>query len=295
MFVTSRLPTRRDLARFAALAVIAVSVSGCTAARSSQPPLTSSVQTQITLPLNAFRLSDEEQKLVLAARKALMIRCMRTAGYPDVTVQLPTPSGTDLVSFANQRRYGALDQPTASRWGYHLPRDTKAVDQYAMIERWKRALPRRALLALEGADGSGGCHGAATRALAKGVRQGDGGLVTRLDFESLERSRSHPRVVHTLRDWETCVAGYGLHYADPDAAVSDPSWRLDSPRAAAAEIYVARVDVECKARTRLVQTWVSVETQLQRRLIDASASEFRRIDSAKHAYLANARRALATP
>ncbi|MDX6720058.1 MAG: hypothetical protein QOJ63_2312, partial [Solirubrobacteraceae bacterium] len=151
----------------------------------------------------------------------------------------------------------------------------------------------RERLALEGRDGAGGCYAAAGRALAKGVQPGDGGLLTRLDFASLKQSRSQPRVVRAARAWKACVAGYGLRYDDPDAAISDRAWRLDSRQPTPAEVHVARVDVTCKARTRLVQTWLGVETRLQRRMIETHAPQFRRIAAAKRAYLANGKRALA--
>jgi hypothetical protein len=268
-------------------------VGACSSAQPTAPAPTSSVDVRIALPLSSFQLSDAEQASVLAARRALMARCMRAAGYGDVDVQLAAPSGTDLVSFANRRRYGLLDQGTAVRWGYHLPRDAQAGDRYAAVDRWKRTLTDRERLALEGRDGAGGCYAAAGRALAKGVQPGDGGLLTRLDFASLKQSRSQPRVVRAARAWKACVAGYGLRYDDPDAAISDRAWRLDSRQPTPAEVHVARVDVTCKARTRLVQTWLGVETQLQRRMIETHAPQFRRIAAAKRAYLANGKRALA--
>jgi hypothetical protein len=99
-------------------------------------------------------------------------------------------------------------------------------------------------------------------------------------------------VVRAMTAWPACVTGDGLRYADPNAAISDPAWHLDSPRPTAAEVHVARVDVQCKAQAHLVETWLSVETRLQHRMIEEHRAQFRRIAAAKRAYLANVRRAL---
>ena len=82
----------------------------------------------------------------------------------------------------------------------------------------------------------------------------------------------------------------GFDYADPMKANNDPAFQTPAPTER--EIATAVADVQCKARTGLVDVWASVETAYQQRALDEHAEELTVIHRWLSIQTANARRIL---
>jgi len=70
----------------------------------------------ITLPLDRYFLSDQEQGVMSSAQALAMSRCATAAGVP---TDREDTHGT--TSFGASRRYGVWYRPEAERYGYGLP------------------------------------------------------------------------------------------------------------------------------------------------------------------------------
>lgn len=269
----------RSLAALAALLTLAA--CGTT-------PETAPAAPDLTLPFDAYQLGLADGARIEQARGHAVKLCMRSRGL-DVT--LPTSGGSGSPSLGpNARRYGVIDDETAKRYGYHFPKTTDETAEARKTLDWASKLTEEQRAALYGEDG---CSDRADADIAKGIPSSESGFLSSQDFASLDESAKNADVLRAKGSWRECMASAGFQYADPDAAISDPRWNLDSALVPGAEIDTARADVRCKESARLVVVWRDVEVSLQRQVIERESVRFQRVEDAKRTRLANADRILA--
>ncbi|WP_405899601.1 hypothetical protein OG242_20815 [Streptomyces sp. NBC_00727] len=195
---------------------------------------------------------------------------MKKLGFeydPPPPVSDPGPG----VNAANMgRRYGISDVKLAQTHGYHLAEPLEESEHYEVGPE--------AMYALMGEDAmmpsppagidkasipKGGCVGEVRRKIP--LLNED--LASRLDAESLDKSRNDARVVKALSAWSTCMSKRGYDVATP-LNVPELSNAGKDGGASESEISTAVADVECKESTDLIKTWFSVETEIQKQQIE---------------------------
>lgn len=246
---------------------------------------------EIVLPFDAYRFGDADRRTIARATTLLLADCMRDHGFAGVVPPVD-PAGESWLVAPNSRRYGVVDAGVATRYGYHFPPDPGAARRAAAYRGWEARLTARQRDAFEGRSGNGGCVAAADRKLRARIRPARSDWFTPLDFSSLDRSAADPRVRAATARWRSCMSRRGMRYGSPVEAISDPRWNLDSPAPTAREVDTATADVECKREARLVATWLTAESELQRALISQRAGDFTDLARGDSRYVANAREVL---
>jgi hypothetical protein len=220
------------------------------------------------LPFDRYWISGAGTVMIRTARDHQAARCLASQGITWTPAQVQRQPEVE----GNARRYGVIDEHTAARYGYHVP----AAGGFA------QQLPTAQVAILDG------CKAAADKALRAGVPTVDEGWLDQLSFASLDRSAKAPAVVRATQAWSRCLKTAGFAYPDPVAAVSDPRWRLDSPKISLTELAVATADVRCKEMTRLVVVRAAIERAIQEQAIAAAPARFAAVARANTELLANA-------
>jgi hypothetical protein len=249
-------------------------------------PATSPVPAErLALPFDRYRPTFAEESQIRRARTILARACLRERGVRlDVPDDVRTPGVVDVAP--NLRRYGVIDETTATRYGYHFPRTAEEKRQQQDRERWSASLAEDQRMAL---FGEGGCTEEADAELTTF----DDDFFVTASFESLRTSGKDPRVVAATAAWHTCMAEQGFDYPDPNAAIADPRWDLDAATIPKAEIATALADVRCKTSSQLVTTWHDVEVGVQQADLRRDAGRFANLATARDRRLTAARRVLA--
>ena len=239
---------------------------------------------RLALPFDRYRPGFAEETEIVRARATLVRACLHDRG---VELAVPeddhTPGVLDLSP--NLRRYGVIDEATATNFGYHFPKTAEERQQQLEQRRWAAGLTETQRTTL---FGERGCTEQAETELTKV----DDGFLTDADFRSLRTSETDPRVGAALAAWRACMTGRGYGYADPRAAISDPRWNLDAELIPHDEKDTALADVRCKATAHLVEVWHDVEAAAQEQEIRHDAAQFDRLAAAWQARLAVTRRVL---
>jgi hypothetical protein len=255
---------------------------------------TSGLTKSLTLPLEAYMASYEDQVTIEQAANDLQQSCMKDYGI-DLTLPRaganPPPSDND----ANiERRYGITDRAQAEKYGYELPpalrehtkqpmRDLSGVEVEVLTGHTKPELPE----APEGVKAggafagpgqtkparaeyngkklkTGGCIGWSKGQL--GVQEADPIIVAELAGDSLVQSMKDAKVVKAIAAWSACMDGKGHEgLADPYKAMDQGVTSDGKP--SQVSIALAVDDIDCKEQTDLVKTWFGVESAIQDRQI----------------------------
>ncbi|MFD7705000.1 hypothetical protein [Streptomyces caelestis] len=249
----------------------------------------------LSLPLEAYMPSYEDQVTVEQAANDLQQSCMKDYGI-DLTLPLaganPPPSDND----ANiERRYGITDRAEAEKYGYELPpalqehtrqpmRDLSDVE-VEVLTGHTRPEPVEALQGAKAGEpfaGPGqsvrparaeyngkklkaeGCIGWSKDRL--GVQEADPLVVAELAGDSLVQSMKDDRVVKAFAAWSSCMDGKGhTGLADPYKAMDRGV--TDDGEPSQESIALAVDDIDCKERTDLVKIWFGVESAIQNKQI----------------------------
>ena len=278
----------------AALVLFAVAACGSATPEPAAPtvpfgpaaPVTAAVPAgRLALPFDRYRPSFAEETEIGRARAVLTRACLRERG-----VRLTIPDDVRIAGVLdltpNLRRYGVIDEATATRYGYHFPRTAEEARRQWDNEQWSASLTEPERMAL---FGEGGCTEQADAELT----DVDDDFFVDADFRSLRTSGADPRVVAATAAWHACMTEQGFDYPDPNAAISDPHWDLDAADIPAAEKDTALADVRCKTSTRFVETWHDVEVGVQQEELRRDADRFAALASARDKRLTAARRVLA--
>lgn len=240
------------------------------------------VARDLTLPLDAYMLSDDQSKEVFRATEILKQKCMRDKGFR-YTPEKPIPPAGPI---GNELRYGSADADIAARYGYGFPPDRDPDVQKKPVSDNDR-LPAKAIEALTGlkpgerpspselAKSDRGCVGAAERALAKGAPDvGDGMTAQLISQESFLRSMQDRRVRKVFAAWSLCMEKKGFAYKSP----MDPAKDFVTPGPASPkERSTATSDVACKRESNVVGVWYSVEGAYQKGSIRANSHQLEKL------------------
>ncbi|GAA2306938.1 hypothetical protein GCM10010234_58150 [Streptomyces hawaiiensis] len=279
---------------------------------------TSGLTKGLTLPLEAYMASYEDQVTVEQAADDLQQSCMKDYGI-DLTLPKaganPPPSDND----ANiERRYGITDRGEAEKYGYELPpalqehttqpmRDlsgaevevltghTKPEPPHAVEAGGPVAAPNRGTKPARAEYNgkklkTGGCVGWSAEQL--GVKQDDPTFVAQLAGDSLVQSMKDDKVVKATAAWSSCMDGKGhTGLADPYKAMDQGV--TDDGKPTKESIALAVDDIDCKKQTDLVKIWFGVETAIQNKQIADSKSRLTGIQEQHGKEVAAARRQMA--
>lgn len=220
-----------------------------------------------SLPLMAYRYTDEEFAVLARAEGLLVQQCMRRLGFTD---HQPPPAPATGNGWTTGLPLGIVDAEHAARYGYHTP---ESLDQPAGPDRTSTPQDRMELAVLLGKSEfgdisgkgvpEGGCQGEAIRRLNEGGPEADLELDGRLGQQASEATEADPRVTEAMAAWSACMAAAGHHYRTPMEA-SGQEW---APAPSAAERAVATADVRCKEQTRLAEIWFTVQSGYENQLI----------------------------
>jgi hypothetical protein len=254
--------------------------------------------TDISMPLDAYLVSSEQETTLLRALDLFTAECARRFGVTGLPMS-ETAWNRELIV---GRRYGLIDPADARQWGYNVPPRlagvTEAKDE-AGGNVWNptdeefvvvRGRDRYTGESREGVvvDGqsvpAGGCAGEAERRLHEGAPAVNLRVGEDLRAESYSLAESDSRVRAATDRWSECMRRSGYDYADiwapNDRAWPDP---VDSE-----EIATATADVRCKQESNLAGVWLAVETAYQLRIIDERAEELDEVKKAIETRLRNA-------
>jgi hypothetical protein len=229
----------------------------------------------LVLPLEAYMQPYADTVAVQQAIDRLTTQCMKRYGYAYTAPargMTPPPSSDDSNM---SRRYGITDQDLAARFGYFLgdrdqtpPSAPKLTSAETAVLTGRLALARGSKKAPSQIDGKripqDGCLGEATRKIGPRI---DESLSSKLDYESLRRSQSDPRVLAVVAAWSRCMKAKGYTVDSPlNAARLTPD--RNNGQAAQSDITTALADIKCKSQTDLVKIWFTVDSAIQRQQIE---------------------------
>ncbi|MGW3957216.1 hypothetical protein ACWEKM_41465 [Streptomyces sp. NPDC004752] len=279
---------------------------------------TSGLTKNLSLPLEAYMASYEDQVTVEQAANDLQQSCMKDYGI-DLTLPRaganPPPSDND----ANiERRYGITDRAEAEKYGYELPpalrehttqtmRDLSGVEVEVLTGHTKPEPPKAPNagdpVAVPGQgtkparaeyDGkklkTGGCIGWSKDQL--GVKEADPTFVAQLAGDSLVQSMKDGEVIKAIAAWSSCMGSKGhTGLADPYKAMDQGVTNDGEP--SQDSIALAVDDIDCKAQTDLVNIWFGVETAIQNKQIADNKSQLTGIEEQHGKEIAAARTQMA--
>ncbi|WP_327370728.1 hypothetical protein [Streptomyces sp. NBC_01217] len=279
---------------------------------------TSGLTKNLTLPLEAYMSSYEDQVTVEQAANDLQQSCMKDYGI-DLTLPRaganPPPSDND----ANiERRYGITDRAEAEKYGYELPpalqehteqpmRDLSGVEVEVLTGHTKpestqapkagvsMAAPGQGVApARSEYDGkklkTGGCIGWSKSQL--GVKEADSIVVAQLAGDSLMQSLKDDKVIKAIAAWSSCMNGKGhAGLADPYKAMDQGVTNDGKP--SKESIALAVDDIDCKKQTDLVKIWSDVESVIQKKQIADNKSQLTGIQGQHGKEIAAARKQMA--
>ncbi|MDT7840165.1 hypothetical protein [Streptomyces justiciae] len=262
---------------------------------------TSGLTKDLTLPLEAYMASYEDQVTIEQAASDLQQSCMKDYGI-DLTLPRaganPPPSDND----ANiERRYGITDRAEAEQYGYELPpalrehttqtmRDLSGVEVEVLTGHTKPEPPKTPEEVKAGEPvavpnqgtkparaeyngkklKTGGCIGWSKDQL--GVKEADPTFVAQLAGDSLMQSMKDDKVIKAIAAWSACMDGKGhTGLADPYKAMDQGVTSDGEP--SQESIALAVDDIDCKTQTDLVKIWFGVESAIQDQQIADNKSQ----------------------
>ncbi|MET8704469.1 hypothetical protein ABZW10_37275 [Kitasatospora sp. NPDC004723] len=207
------------------------------------------------LPLSAYQADDEASVKEVRVRNALVVSCMRRAGYTGfggdgLQEARPPDNATALPAGA----WGYLGAQAAGTQGFHAPR---------------RNLPA---VVTGPAAGAGEAYDAARvdcdRQAAEriGSPPGPGAdLIGRLFADSMAATGRDGRVTAATARWAACMTAAGFRTDDP---ATFPDQFRTAAETTPAELAAARADADCTADSNLAGIWFTVLAGYQRQQID---------------------------
>ncbi|MEU8153519.1 hypothetical protein AB0B94_07635 [Micromonospora sp. NPDC048986] len=240
----------------------------------------------LSLPLDAYALSEEKLQVVLQARALLIEKCLARFGF---VYDFPVPVAQEDRNPLG-RRYGITDRAVAAQWGYATaPRATPAVRPRRADDRNPALLlvltgwpdgqvpanaERPSVKTASGADvPPGGCESEASRALVGEDEKYDTPeIVRQLDANAYHQSSADDRVVAVQKSWSECMKKEGYDFPNP----LDAADRSTNP-SSASSIRTALTDIDCKNQTNLIGVSFAVEVAYQSGLIQQNLERLKAV------------------
>ncbi|TCO54068.1 hypothetical protein [Actinocrispum wychmicini] len=282
--------------------ISAVVVAGCGGGQ-DQPVTTAGpvvrAAADVHYPLDSYQISDADMGTVLAARRVFEIRCMRRLGFTGdefaglIAVDYDETTKSQMLTF--------LDPTAARERGYHKPGDRAPAatgPKGAPEQPGERSAMSGSVQTVNGIPvPQGGCGEEALRNLKEGA--GDPPIDVRsLSGDAQEQTLRDPRLHTALQAWSSCMGKAGMDYDAPWSAEEGngawqrnrDGWYHNDPTPA--EIRTATVDVDCRARTNILGTWIAVQSDYQNQLIHQHQEQLTRAKTCLTRWLATARAAV---
>jgi hypothetical protein len=270
-----------------------------------------SLARDLQLPMDAYRISDEDQQILQEARNVLVVECMRRYGFEHQPAEpREEPSLAPYVYL-----YGVDDPGLAAEHGYLHPidldprtyapvpeADLSAEEEIALYgdqELDGRDIPAtlEAAQKMTGPELNGehvpitGCAGEATLTINRpGDDWVDPTFIFQLENDASTHADDDPRVVAITDDWAACMAEAGYEAEGPVTARDDLGLAGDVSGEEA--IAAAVRDVACKTETDLVARWSVVDAEYQREEIAEYADILRDYEEQHRERMAAARAVL---
>jgi hypothetical protein len=284
----------RQLIALGISTALGLTVSGCTSAdghtasSASQPPVLAAsgessappLETAdgLSLPIEQYLVRTSASHVINLADLMLVRNCMAKYGFSYAVPTTTSVMQTDTDGANMSRRYGITDASVAAQWGYEEPptQNSSADDvnqvtslsdaEYIMLWGHSKASNTATVSTLANGTAvpAGGCMGVARSQLSKHDNLASSDPAEQIDDESFANSQSDPRVADVFSAWSRCMAASGYNLKTPLDAMATYAGAASPSHA---EISQALTDISCKNKTKLIQTWVGVETSIQDQLI----------------------------
>ncbi len=250
----------------------------------------------LSLPLAAYSLTREQQVLLDRAQIRLQETCVRRLSSSDLPPR-EVPDASAAVE--PSRRYGIVDMESAKRYGYQSPDTPSSTaslprpnETQAMLLSG-RTSAGKALKTYKGhAVPEGGCNAESRDAIYKDHDKEPGiAVAQQIDIDSYKRSLQDSRVSAAFSDWSRCMKRAGYTYESPMKVADDPEFA--DANYSKRERSVAVADVTCKFEVRLPQTWIAVESAIQKKMIERRQSALTHLSESQKLMVQRARRVLA--
>lgn len=232
---------------------------------------------QISLPLEAYGVSDEYRLLQQRARAHAVADCLDRFGV-EFSLLDTLDEG---IHHPPNALYGIWDERQAAMYGYKAPPPPEGV---ASSEADLPSLSPDEELLVYGSDSQsnyggepipdGGCYGEADRLMsadrpASAYQEGELDLPQQLSGEAYSYMEKDSRVVDVWAQWSECMSEAGYDYADWREPNEDPQFHTEV--AGEVEIATAVADVECKHAVNQLGVMYAVNVAYEERLIDENA------------------------
>jgi hypothetical protein len=234
----------------------------------SAPPSVATEQ-NVTLPLDAYEDSPQNQAAVLDAINMLAVKCMRSRGFTFAAVP---PSAQGIASEQLIEPYGVTSPAQAASYGYQTPPSSAGTSSASGQRAQHSAAYIRALWGVvPGTSVSSGEHklpgcmpAAVDRVNPPNTSHLDLSLSGQLELQAEQYTAEDARVTKVEAAWRACMTRKGFQYPTPMAAqAAFPQ----TGHANQAQIATAEADVACKEQTNLPGVWLAVEAGYEKELI----------------------------
>ncbi|MGW1013567.1 hypothetical protein ACWD4X_26455 [Streptomyces termitum] len=306
-------------------AAVTLAVAGCSAGRGGEaavagpPPGTAAERPPSdpsgwTLPLMAYRPTEQQHSTLVAAERTLVRACMKDFG-----LRWAPPADLPPLGPRNEMdwRYGIHDTAAAATRGFQP--DPAQAARYEETLRAAQNAPRRSPdveVVLGGSDlppealaaagpevragtfhgrkiPEDGCFGQARRRLGTET-YGATALASGLFNRSFHESLKEPEVKAVFARWSACMKDKGFTYEDPVALFDDARFGREPHPVTHLETSTAVADTACRGALRVAEVWHAAETRLQRRYVREHLAELKADRRSIDASVRNATEALAT-
>ncbi|MEV6527594.1 hypothetical protein AB0M43_37280 [Longispora sp. NPDC051575] len=275
---------------------LTVGVSGCTSQSQNSDVVTAGSYKTAVYPLDQYRVSYEQLTTLTRAVAVVTQKCMRRFGF-----DVPVPANLSNGKFQGMDdRYGLADADHARTLGYHDKKPTPVEVTY------ESRFPLEATAVLQGVDPTtgqpipatdargvpaGGCRKEGIRALFAGTasESANGDLAEDLIRDALKRSTADDRVQKLIKKWQECGKKAGYEWSTPHNVRVDWSNKsIGTPKPNQEEIDAALTDVRCKNESGLLDTWVSVNVEFQKKSQETNSEKLRQYKAENDTHLKNA-------
>ncbi|MEU2929520.1 hypothetical protein ABZ636_31385 [Streptomyces sp. NPDC007251] len=235
------------------------------------------------LPIAEYTLNETQVEVVSAAEHTLIAACVKRFGIQDDTATFEATRVPD-------RRYGLQDARSAHEYGYHLPPDHSKPAPKSISTVEKNVLYGTAMMKAMGLPyrseinglkvPPGGCKGETDKNFEARYTYKEGAAAAReIATESFTQSLKSAELSKQFADWSSCMREAGYRYGTPLEPLADASFtgRKISKR----ERETADRDLLCKGRTDLLKKWFTIESRIQRRLIEVQKFKLDRLKLAQ--------------
>jgi hypothetical protein len=244
------------------------------------PPAGSSLT--VSMPLEAYEaISTQQQEVLAQASNLITQHCMAAKGFSDTSPASEPFSSVASLEAIEVGGAGLTSASQAKTFGFARPKGPGlgtaggpaiigfvGVSVFGDALKVGRAYTQALLGFTPGVGGAPGSHESCLQQGSQAVYGPANGTpasdpVPQIAQQSVGFTTSDPRIHAVERAWSACMAHRYYHYSSP-SQVEDRHWPTPPHKA---EIRTAVADVQCKARTNFLNTWLAVEAGYQAALI----------------------------